>query len=546
MKLHSFTRCALLAACIGTRAGIYLGAQNSQAVIDHRSVAYTYLDAISMEQGLVVPNNARPWTAGEFRFELSRISPEGLSRAGATAYRYLVDLVDYEVPETMVQGSAGIAVSTEAYGHVHLGGDAGYTPESYVWTYGYEDRKSFLEIPLAMWLGDHFYALMKTEIKEDPDTVNTTLNSAGVFPSGVTDNYFNVIFDDPYPRLDLYFPFEVYSVLGGPGWAARFGRDQVSWGNGTSGNMLLSDYSDFYDFAGLTLFGKNLKFSSIYSVFDSFDPKTLAGTPYSAFTAHRLDFRLFDRLLISINESVVFGNAEPELVRDLNYLMIFHNWTIPERTNSLLSVELNYTPWRYFQVYGQAAMDEFMTKFEADRDGNGGPPIFSYLAGLRGAYPAGPGYINAGLEWAMTSPWMYNRKSSPYYYNVRRYYSLTTEGTEYIIKPIGYQYGPDALVLNAFASYGIPDGPQVSGTIMYLQQGETTIATAWNPQAGDSTPSGVTPMSTWSVGIDASFPFFAWLEAGFGASFITKYNIDNVIDTYSNDLEFSAYAALRF
>jgi hypothetical protein len=333
---------------------------------------------------------------------------------------------------------------------------------------------------------------------------------------------------------------------GGPAWSFRFGRNQVSWGNGYSGNLLLSDYSDFYDFLGLSMFGKNLKFSTFYSVFDAVDPKTLAATIYEAFIAHRLDIRLFEKLSFAVNEAVTFGNTEPELVRDLNYLMIFHNWTLPERTNSLLSVEFDYTPWRYFELYGQIAMDEFMTAYEAERDGNGGASVFAYLLGTKGSYPLGPGYLRAGLEWVMTSPWLYNRHASPYYYNVHRYYSLTTDSYEYIVKPIGYKFGPDSIVWDFFTGYAIPNGPEISGGFFYHLQGETTILTACAPLAGDEPPTGQNPERTMTFSISASCPVFPWLKAGAEVAYITKSNVDHIAGTYSNDIELSGYVTLKY
>ena len=155
-------------------------------------------------------------------------------------------------------------------------------------------------------------------------------------------------------------------------------------------------------------------------------------------------------------ESVTFGNFIPELIRDLNYLMVFHNWTIPERTNSLMTVEFTVNPWKYFNVYGQVAMDEFTTEYEADRDGNGGPPIFGYMAGAKGAGPLGSGYLSLVGEWVLTNPWLYNRKSSPYFYNTRRIYSLVTDYWEYIAKPLGYEYGCDSIVYYGEVSYRVP------------------------------------------------------------------------------------------
>lgn len=500
-------------------------AQNGQALIDVHASAYRYIDAIFLEQGLATPSKARPWSKEELRKELARIDPSALSEAARQAYRYLERLAGSDAPSGDLEGRAGIGLSPEAFIKIPLAGNpAGGTGAD--WLHGFEARPALLDIPLELWLGRGFYAILDASIREDHASV------------GSPGNYSNLILDDPNPRIDLYFPFKAYSAVGGDGWSIRFGRDSLSWGNGQSGNLFLSDYSDFYDYIGLALYGKSLKLSSVYSIFDSYDPKTLQHTVYSALMAHRLDVRLFDRLLLSINEAVTFGgDDEPELIRDLNFMMIFHNWTIPLRTNSLLSVELNYTPWRWFEVYAQVAMDEFMTKYESDRDGNGGPPIFGYMAGIKGSYPLGPGYLNAGLEWTMTSPWLYNRAKPPYYYNVRYYYSLTTDAFEYVIKPIGYRYGPDAIVWYGHASWEIPDGPRLSCAVTFLTKGEKTIADSWNPQASDSPPTGATPSTTLALELDAAYPLLTWLELRLGTGLAFRRGLGHRAEAWSDDLE---------
>lgn len=509
-------------------------AQNDRKFLDLDSRAYGYFDALFQEQGLAVASTARPWSIEQARQELGHIDTLHLSSAGLMAYEYLRAMTAHIPLQTGFRAKAGIGVSPQVFSHINIGTNASSAEEGYSWSRGYEFRKAILEIPIEFWIGNEYYARMNNTIKEEHATV------------GDGNNYSNLVFDDPYPRIDLYFPFQAYTSIGGPGWSFRFGRDRLSWGNGHTGNLLLSDYSDFYDFLGLTFFGKTVTLNSVYSVFDALDAKTLEPSIYSALMAHRLDIRITDRLSISLNESVVFGTQDAELVRDLNYLMIFHNWMIPSRTNSLMSLEFNYTPLTNFQAYGQIAMDEFATSYEEERTGGGGPPVFGFLLGLDGVYPLGSGYLSGGIEWAMTSPWMYNRRQAPYYYNVRQYWSLTTDADEYIIKPIGYKYGPDAVVWNAHASYDIPSGPGLKCDATYLMQGSTTIASAWNPIEGDSAPSGSTPERIFTLALDASYPVRTWFEIGLGITYISSRDIGHVADMYSNDLEFSTHFSIKY
>jgi len=197
-------------------------------------------------------------------------------------------------------------------------------------------------------------------------------------------------------------------------------------------------------------------------------------------------------------------------------------------------------------VYGQFAMDEFATKYEEERSGGGGPPVMAYLAGLSGYYPVGEAYLGFGLEGVLTSPWLYNRRKAPYFYNVRRYWSLANDQSEYIIKPIGYRYGPDAVVINAHASWDLPDGPEASLELTWVARGDKTIDTLWLAETGDSAPSGDTPENSLRVQLKGSYPLSRRLEAGAGLALNSRWNIGHAAGSDSTDLELNLFVKARF
>ncbi|MDX9959560.1 MAG: hypothetical protein RBT68_14055, partial [Spirochaetia bacterium] len=227
-------------------------AQNSQELLDVGSRAYSYLAAIFLEQGLAAPNSARPWSLEELRFELGRVEPARLSAAGSQSYTYLKSLLGMPETQPALQASIGAILTPEVFVRTQLSGNH-VEEDSYPWVHGYEERRSLLEFPLELWLGDGFYAVSIFEAKEEHATTREA------------DNYSNLLVDDPNVRLDLYFPFKAYASVGGEGWSFRFGRDSLSWGNGHTGNLVLSDWSDFYDYLGLSLFGDRIKLSSVYA-----------------------------------------------------------------------------------------------------------------------------------------------------------------------------------------------------------------------------------------------------------------------------------------
>ena len=524
----------------------YLFSQNPRTILPVSSPVYQMIDNIYYESGFAQPETARPWSYSELSSTLDRIDFFSLSKAGKEAYGYIQGIVNWDEP-LVADGNfsfdSGINLTPEGFYHFEIEDSLEEPPEAYDWNHGYEERKSFLTIPLEFWYGNSLYMISQIEVKEEYRTVTSPSTP------DVAGNYFNVLFDDPNPRLDLYFPFRAVLSLGGDWWDIYFGRDDLSWGNGVSGNLMLSDYSDFYDFLELKTRSKIFTFTSIYSVMDKylpnedrFDGET---TPYSAFMSHRLEARFLDgKIQAAVNESVTFSNYLPEIIRDLNYLMIFHNWTIPERTNSLMSFELSINPWKYMNIYGQLAMDEFATKYETDRDGGGGPPIWGYLAGIKGAYPVDSGYLSFVGEWAQTSPWLYNRRTDPYFYNTRRYWSLVTDTFEYVTKPLGYEYGSDSIVYYFRAKYSMPGLFSAGMDLTRLLKGETDIGNEWDPQIEDVTPTG-TPEKKWILHLFGEYMPFSFLSVGADFYWSDSENADHIIGAVQKNIELAGFISLN-
>ncbi len=525
---------------------LYLFSQNLRTILPVSSPVYQMIDNIYYESGFAQPETARPWSYSELFSTLDRIDFFSLSKAGKEAYSYIQRIITWDKP-LVADGdfsfNSGINLTPEGFYHFEIEDSLEEVPAAYDWNYGYEERHSFLTIPLEFWYGNSLYMISQIEAKEEYRTVTSPSTP------DVAGNHFNVLFDDPNPRLDLYFPFRAVLSLGGDWWDIYFGRDDLSWGNGVSGNLMLSDYSDFHDFLELKTRSKVFTFTSIYSVMDKYLPNedrfNEETTPYSAFMGHRLEARFMDgRIQAAVNESVTFSNYLPEIIRDLNYLMIFHNWTIPERTNSLTSFELSLNPWKYINIYGQLAMDEFATKYETDRDGGGGPPIWGYLAGIKGAYPLNSGYLSFVGEWVQTSPWLYNRRTDPYYYNTRRYWSLVTDTFEYVTKPLGYEYGPDSIVYYFRAKYSFPGLFSAGMDLTRLLKGEKDIGNEWGPQIEDVPPTG-TPEKKWILHLFGEYIPFPFLSVGADFYWSDSENANHIIGAVQKNIELAGFISFN-
>ena len=230
---------------------------------------YSITQSILLEQGLAPPVSSKPWTANELANILSQVNPHTLSDAGKRSYEHLQSRMSN--PRVYDSGtgaifSTGIQAIFETYLHTD--------EDNFSWEYGYEERAPFLTIPFELWLFDIFYADLEFTAKEAHKTVGNP---------DIPPNWSNI--PDTLYYLDSYFPFRAFISIGGDHWWLQFGRDSVDWGNGNTGNLLISDYSDFYDLIQASTYWQNFKISAAYLIFEAWgdDAQT-----YKAWYGHRL------------------------------------------------------------------------------------------------------------------------------------------------------------------------------------------------------------------------------------------------------------------
>ena len=299
--------------------------------------------------------------------------------------------------------------------------------------------------------------------------------------------YETVVYTDRF-ELAYVNPFSLYHIsevtqgdldnkMGGFDFLFRFASSNLylslfvdDWGMGQTGNLLLSDYSDFYNIIRFTTFWEKFKYTAVYIGLDSWltdeekeideTENGLAGgyynfkEQYKALLAHRLEFRTTEQLNISFNESIIFGNKYINIT-ELNPVFVFHNLFSPEYSNAMISMEADYTPTKGLNIYLQYALDEFQIPGYEDEDTR--PAADGVMTGFRYIEPVKSGYLTFSGEFALTDPYLYNRwHPLTRFTNRRRIWSnIEPDGYEYINKPIGYQYGPDAIIFYAKIGYSV-------------------------------------------------------------------------------------------
>ena len=268
-------------------------------------------------------------------------------------------------------------------------------------------------MPIEGWFGTGLYTTLDLSLKEEYRAVTEINNNYTNIPSNLRD-------------FDWYFPFRAFLSFGGENWNLQFGRERANWGMGETGNLLFSDYSDYYNLLRFTSYWDNFKMSFVYAGIDAWlteeeeeinkDTSTysngLSGgyknynEQFKAFLAHRVEFRITDKLNFNFNEAILFGNKYINFI-ELNPAFVFHNLFSPEYSNAIISMEADYTVIKGLNLYVQFAIDEFQVPGYEGSDTR--PGANGILGGLRYIRAIESGYITLKTEAAMTDPYLYNR-----------------------------------------------------------------------------------------------------------------------------------------
>ena len=290
----------------------------------------------------------------------------------------------------------------------------------------------------------------------------------------ISDGAFDSNVPTSHDQFNHEFVVRAFAAVGGDWWNFQIGRDRLFWGTGHTGSLIFSDHSPYFDFARLSFFSANVKYSIIVNQmplrlsrglftddwwqdnYDSVDTRTVL---QRHFYLHRLDFRLFDRLSIGIMEGMMVGDAPLE-IRYLNPLIYFHSlfaWNdFPlwrpdsgHMVGSFFSLEVNWNVNRNLAFYGQFSMNEFTLPGETD----GHPNAMGWMAGVQFAHSFNNWGAVSFLEFVYTDPYL-SILSSPFASfiqmdRLRNYYFIghprdtiaVTVGTNFFYRDILNLYG---------------------------------------------------------------------------------------------------------
>lgn len=300
--------------------------------------------------------------------------------------------------------------------------------------------------------------------------------------------------------LDIQVPDIALSSFGGEVWNFSFGRDKLSYGEGTTGKLMISSAANYHDYMRVKAWGKKFRYNFTILSMEAIDIDDLdssywdtddeSATDVKLLFSHNLDINLLDNLRITINEGFLRGDST-NILPFFNPLSILHNLALTDPKynsssdhwlgNSVLTLGVNYTPVRGLGLYGEYIQDQFLTASESsrnDEDYDGEPNAFGYLFGFKYSYLMDDrAHFLFNGEYVYTNPNLYRSTDSM---NLFAYtwtqHSLFNNANIVMADPLGYFYGPDVQVikfgvLGRFLNYKL----NVGVDYLYIVQGERTL-----------------------------------------------------------------------
>jgi hypothetical protein len=553
-----------------------LPAQTRPKIYPIDSEIYRAIESLYISRGLALPSSAGPWSGDELRLMLDRLDRGGLEGAEAAAWDFAESALAEETPLLKFSG----AVNVELYGHANTADFYRYEDFLRPWTENRPMAALDLESQIAGFAYGFFELPMANNYFNQIITVNgrTSIGSTFLGESAIASN---IILLPPAEAgdFDMSFPKRAFVAVGGPGWSVQAGRERLSWGSGESGNLLLGSQVEYHNAARMAFWGKYFKWSYLAAAYpwtgnyytqasadrgawdagdtilegaegggeQGFQYEQVEGL--KLFLAHRLEFRIADKVGIAVSEGLMYQSEEFAIDPAL-FLpsMFWHNLYTAANSNSILTIEADWSPLPRLNIYGQFVMDEFSagslgSEGRPGIDDGAQPSGMGFLAGIKTAFPTSAGMVRASLEGAYTNPYLYlraqdNRETSEYVntqlplaFIVANKY--TREGRMFYLENfLGYRWGGDAVVVNANAELRTFGKGRLGINFLFMIHGTHDKWTRWS--LVDNSEDG------FSEG-HANNPGHEYHAPDYEETPTSEHYSANYADPYANDLDSPYY-----
>lgn len=402
---------------------------NNQKIYSNESDVYKAIDALYIMQGHARSSSSSPYSASELLLMMEKIDRNTLKPNEQRYYDFVMEELDYIPAENnFIKFKFGFELAPELY--IHTNPKDGLFQDRDNWGYGYTDQNPMMTVPFETWPGKNFYGYFELSIGNSLKPTESIFGS-----SALNTNILGLatpLDGFAISELNMNFPYRAFGVAGGDKWTIQLGRDRVSWGNGFTGNFVVGDNLLYHNMLRFTTYGHNFKYTFLASFFphrinyydlesNGLKSETNQYSPLkgiSMFMGHRLEWRFFkDKMNFTLTEGLMYSSMDGHLdLQIFNPFMLWHNLYTNVNTNSILSLEFDYTPVRNWNIYAAWVIDEFAIPGEAKptETETAFPSAMGYMLGAKGVYAFKSGLFSVNLEAAYTDPYLYLRGNGLY------------------------------------------------------------------------------------------------------------------------------------
>ena len=353
-------------------------------------------------------------------------------------------------------------------------------------------------------LGQHFnfYIHAQNTLHKGTDITEESFSPQCGAPITISGK--NVYSDDAWAYLTYtrhWFQFE-------------FGRDNIKWGPGRRGSLMISAENPLFEMIKLKFKFNRFKFTSFHGWLHSGNSnKYLAG--------HRLELKVFPWLYISGSETIIYGNRNIEMSY-LNPIMPYHvaEHHLGDKDNNAMAFDMTIFPFRNNKFYFELFLDDFTT---AENPFTYYGNKWAFLIGQRWVTPFG--LKNADIQWEYTriEPYVYTHKDSA---NTYQNYD----------KSIGHWLGPNSDDLFIEMGYILNRDLSIALSTERIRRGDGDINI---PHTSDDPKekkflSG-TVETKWSFGFSVTDQLFRDIFLSLNYYYIKTDNLDRKEGVQSDD-----------
>ena len=451
----------------------------------------TSIERLSMGSGINPHSSSGPVSGYELQRQLEKIERVGIAPVNQQLFDEIRATLTNPFNNRIWRGS--LDVTQEVYWNSNP--DYAY----YDWAERYSDRRPLLYGEVETVFGNHAYGIISYALQKafrEVDFSGLASNNPYVLNNNIT-------------AVQNSVPHTAFVGLSSEWYTLVFGRDTISYGRGSTGNLMVGDQAPYHDFFQASLANAKMKYTflaipmnelitgamigsdpSIGVLGEAWYPHLTTewgtwhtlfhGTLSRIYFSHRFEIDFLSWLRIALTEGTMFYVDSFDM-RMFSPLMFMHNYQNFGEVNNTMGVEAEFAVSSNCAINLQIFLDQFQTGGEQDTSDPIPPNAYAGLLSARYRYPKREWTISGFVEGVYTSPFAYLRTGDNTHnydgqvdtqFNLDLVHAVNMEEGKSGVTWLGYTYGPDSIVLATEVNLEHTSGTTLSGSLRFIVQGE--------------------------------------------------------------------------